>query len=71
MQGEAGAQNTSQAGKRDEQVSKSFETVRKSSERKGKWDLKQNVIDGYDFGQLEGVETVIPGGITEWTEEER
>lgn len=37
---------------------------------KGKWDLKQILIDGCGLGQLERVERVIASGITEWAEEE-
>lgn len=45
-----------------------FEILQKSLERKGKGDLKQILIDEYDFRQLEKVESVISSGITEWAE---
>lgn len=37
---------------------------------KGKWDLKQILIDDCGLDQLERVETLIASGITEWAEEE-
>lgn len=50
--------------------SKLAETVRNCSEMKGKWDLKQILIDDCGLGQLARVETLIASGITEWAEEE-